>query len=292
MNIKSLIIIFFILFSISKIVNAQCSTRIVKMDHVIHPQPPFGYANYAEWFADNPKRASEIILRAGSVTIKEKKFQIIARDINKNGRFDDKGIDAIGVAGSKSEEECAFEGFCSNIVLYSENLAVKIDDAYYVIKKISPNGDEVKIRAQITVPDKTDITFYQTLPFDMKLKMISNNEEKTFRQLIDPKAKYIYLNFWSTYCSPCIEEIPTINEFSEKGFAIVNICESTMNKAATKYINQYNFKGEHVYANPSVEKDLQLTTCGFPNGILYNQQGEILCYNIRIYNVQKFIDKL
>jgi thiol-disulfide isomerase/thioredoxin len=292
MNTKTLIVFLFVLFSIAKTSNAQCRTKVVKMDHSIHPRPTAIFHNYAEWLADNPKKAKKYILRAGNVTIKGKKFQIIARDVNQNSRFDDEGIDAIGLAGSKSTEECAFEESCPSIVLYSKNLTAKLDDSYYEIESINPNGDEVKIKTLETLPAKINITFYQTLPFDMKLKMISSSEEKTFRQLIDPKAKYIYLNYWSTYCSPCIEEIPLINEFSDKGFAIVNICESTMYKAATKYINQYGFKGEHVYINPSVEKDLQLTTSGFPNGILYNQQGEILCYNIRIDDVQRFIDKL
>jgi thiol-disulfide isomerase/thioredoxin len=292
MKTLNLAIFIFLMLGFTLSCATQRNKQQVKLDHTMNPRPNAIYHNYAEWLGDNPKKAKKYILRAGYVSLKGEKFQIIARDINNNGRFDDEGIDAIGVAGEKSKEECAFETSCSNIILYSKNLNIKVDGSYYTIESINPNGDIVQVTTLESAPSKLDLTFYQTLPFFLKLKMIENDQEKPLRELINPNAKYIYLSFWSTYCSPCIEEIPLINEFVDKGFAIVNICESKMYKSATKYIKQYNFKGEHVYANPTIEKDLQLNTNGFPNGILFDRQGNILSYNIRIYDVQKFIDKL
>ncbi|MFT4997247.1 MAG: thiol-disulfide isomerase/thioredoxin, partial [Flavobacteriales bacterium] len=37
----------------------------------------------------------------------------------------------------------------------------------------------------------------------------SNNDP-----LANAKGKWTYINYWATWCKPCIEEIPELNEFA------------------------------------------------------------------------------
>lgn len=63
-------------------------------------------------------------------------------------------------------------------------------------------------------------------------------------QLSDYKGKGVFLNFWATYCPPCKEEMPYMDnqyeEFKEKGVEIlaVNVGEPLL--TAQKFVQRYD----------------------------------------------------
>lgn len=62
---------------------------------------------------------------------------------------------------------------------------------------------------------------HQALPFT--LKDLNGNEVS----LSDYKGKAILINFWATWCGPCIQEMPAIeklyNIFKDKGFVVLAV---------------------------------------------------------------------
>jgi len=63
--------------------------------------------------------------------------------------------------------------------------------------------------------------------------------------LLDFKGKVILLNFWATWCAPCVEEMPAMERLwqrlKEKGFVIVALAGDRGNpKAVRKFSKKHN----------------------------------------------------
>lgn len=54
----------------------------------------------------------------------------------------------------------------------------------------------------------------QLIEYDFEVLKI---EDKTYTNIKDEDDRLIFVNFWSTYCAPCIKELPQINKlYSEE----------------------------------------------------------------------------
>src|SRR5699024_11217802 len=76
---------------------------------------------------------------------------------------------------------------------------------------------------------QTDKTIYQIgeeAP-DFELKQINKNNELETIRLSDFKGQGVMLNFWGTWCKPCEEEMPYMQElypeYKEKGIEIIAV---------------------------------------------------------------------
>ncbi|MFX3624732.1 MAG: thiol-disulfide oxidoreductase ResA [Ectobacillus sp.] len=70
-----------------------------------------------------------------------------------------------------------------------------------------------------------------------------NGEQLSLEQL---KGKGVFLNFWGTWCKPCEEEMPYMNElydtYKKKGVEIVALNADETEIAVKKFIEQYGLK--------------------------------------------------
>ena len=57
--------------------------------------------------------------------------------------------------------------------------------------------------------NKLSTVFILVLAVLLNACSASNNDP-----LEDAKGKWTYINYWATWCKPCIEEIPELNEFA------------------------------------------------------------------------------
>lgn len=91
--------------------------------------------------------------------------------------------------------------------------------------------------------DQTEVRAGEQAP-DFKLEQINKNNEKETIQLSDLEGKGVMLNFWGTWCEPCEDEMPYMEdlypEYKEKGVEIVAVNLDTTQFVVDRFINRYN----------------------------------------------------
>lgn len=104
------------------------------------------------------------------------------------------------------------------------------------------------------------------------------------RNLIDYSGKVILLNFWATWCGPCIEEMPSLeklyNIFKDKGFVVlaVSIDQGGIN-VVKNFVKENNLTFPVLLdVNHEIWKKYNVT--GIPASFLISHKGIIKGYGI------------
>jgi len=131
-----------------------------------------------------------------------------------------------------------------------------------------------------TAPEKKKIN-YPPAPSAIMQADVKLLDGTTFK-LQDKKGKVVLVNLWATWCGPCINEMPHLNEmqeqFKDKGFEIIGLDIDEESKedidafAAKQKLNyQLGWSG-NVVKNEFV-KVTKLD--GIPQSILINRDGQL-----------------
>ena len=97
--------------------------------------------------------------------------------------------------------------------------------------------------------------------------------------LADFRGKIVVVNFWATWCPPCIEEMPSLNRLSEKyadrGVAVVAISVDEDREAYREFLakNQIHFL---TLRDSSRRTSEQYGTYKLPESYILNREGRLL----------------
>ena len=106
--------------------------------------------------------------------------------------------------------------------------------------------------------------------------------ENAYKSLADYRGRVVVVNFWATYCDPCIREIPSFRafekEFGPKGVALVAISGDfpsvTDDSIATAARNwKMNFEVLRDEPGGTIQRAFQTT--GFPETFIIDKHGVI-----------------
>jgi thiol-disulfide isomerase/thioredoxin len=105
---------------------------------------------------------------------------------------------------------------------------------------------------------------------------ISGNDENI--NLMDLKGKVVVLNFWGTYCKPCIKEMPELNDIKTKFSQekdVIFIAPTKDNAEKLKsFFKSKKFDYQIAYAAEDVFKAFNVSF--IPVNIVINRNGEII----------------
>jgi thiol-disulfide isomerase/thioredoxin len=103
--------------------------------------------------------------------------------------------------------------------------------------------------------------------------------DKNTYSLKDFKGKYIYIDIWASWCSPCIKEIPHLQklekEFSEK-INFVSIAWNDSSKNWNNFIKSKNLKGFQLFGEKGSAFFKFFNIEGIPRFILLDKEGKII----------------
>jgi peroxiredoxin len=96
--------------------------------------------------------------------------------------------------------------------------------------------------------------------------------------LSDYRGKYVLVNFWAHWCSPCIKEFPAMQKMYDQSdkdnFEIIGIHAGPFNEQAAEFVSHFNISFPIVVdANTSLKEwDIP----ALPMTYLINPQGEMI----------------
>jgi cytochrome c biogenesis protein CcmG/thiol:disulfide interchange protein DsbE len=92
-------------------------------------------------------------------------------------------------------------------------------------------------------------------------------------------GKLLLLNFWATWCPPCVEEVPGLNELARqlgpKGLVILGISQDKDENAYKQFIARYRV-GFLTARQPSEDIQLSYGTIQIPESYLIDQNGKVV----------------
>lgn len=96
--------------------------------------------------------------------------------------------------------------------------------------------------------------------------------------LDDFKGKVVFLNYWATWCRPCIAEMPDIDAaakiLGDEDFVFLAASDESLEKIKN-YVDEVDFSFQFVKSTTSV---FDMDIMALPTTMILNKQGEII-YN-------------
>ena len=130
-------------------------------------------------------------------------------------------------------------------------------------------------------------------------KLEFKNAENETIEISNFKNKLIVLNFWATWCLPCRDEMPSLDnlsvnqDFQNLEVIAMNIGRENVAKAQEFYI-ETNIQNLKIYYDKSLDIPKKLLLRGIPTTIFINKNGEEFARVIGEINFEekKFINWL
>lgn len=101
------------------------------------------------------------------------------------------------------------------------------------------------------------------------------------KKLSDYRGKYVLLDFWATWCKPCIAEIPYLAEakkrFGDKDFEVISVCidRTEFKPQWNKIIESHNSNWPQLF-DASGETSSAYNIKAFPTIILLDPEGKVI----------------
>lgn len=136
----------------------------------------------------------------------------------------------------------------------------------------------------VTMGDKARSPFYvqkdavgEAAP-DFSFKMINSNEEKA---LDDLSGKVVLINFWATWCPPCLDEMPDLNrlysEYKDEGLVVLTISDERRDILSMFSQNMISLETESAYIDnvDALPMPYQKIKDGRPESYVIDRDGVI-----------------
>ena len=113
------------------------------------------------------------------------------------------------------------------------------------------------------------------------------------------KGKLVILNFWATWCAPCKEEMPSLDELQSNAklnnlkIFPINIGQEDISKSEF-FFKELNIKNLDIYFDAPITLAKKFSLRGVPTTILFNKEGKVFARIIGSidFNDEKFINWL
>tara|TARA_B100001029_G_scaffold174646_2_gene174993 strand:+ start:30 stop:542 length:513 start_codon:yes stop_codon:yes gene_type:complete len=108
-----------------------------------------------------------------------------------------------------------------------------------------------------------------------KIELIDFNEN--ISSIKEKKASFYILNFWASWCAPCIKEMKSLNslQFKEKNLRVITISQDKDIKYARAFFNKNKYKNLEKYFDKEKKIISMFPIRGIPTTFIANKDFEV-----------------
>lgn len=132
------------------------------------------------------------------------------------------------------------------------------------------------LMAEFNVPQVGDV-----------LEIAGQSPDGSMVDLADMKGKVVLVDFWATWCGPCIAELPTVKkayaDYNEKGFEVLAISLDKKADTLTDFIKKRELPWPQIFDGKGWDSPLvtKYGITGIPATFLVGKDGKVLDTNLR-----------
>lgn len=109
--------------------------------------------------------------------------------------------------------------------------------------------------------------------------LASFDPKATDGSLADYRGEWVLVNVWASWCTPCRDEAPALQDFYEKhknqNFTILGVDSQDTIEDASKFIDEFGLTYPHLH-DGSGDYAAKLGTTGVPESFLVDPEGNLV----------------
>jgi len=246
-----------------KIIQTKIPLLIVN----VHSSLWYTYPQYAVAYLKKPGIKKEIAISSGEPNFSKPKIILIN--------------DTLKIKKAKSD------------LIISNGEYVSIDNTIYKNKGVDFTNEVLELE-KVTVNYQklysTQVNF-KAIPFEGKEFIM-----KEVISLDKYKGKFLFIDFWGTWCGPCVNEIPNIKtayeKFDKSKIEFLGIVGGDNATSLKKFIEKEKILWPQILSDETNKIVEAYRIAGYPTSFLINPEGIIIAKNLRGEDLYNVITKL
>ena len=145
---------------------------------------------------------------------------------------------------------------------------------------------EVIEAPKLEAPSSEDMEL-TTIDFESNMLQFTDLDNNIFT-IQDFKGKNLFINYWATWCNPCLAEMPYMAELYEKYNNEENIVFLFLSREKLKTIKNYIPKDESLQKLPIykiITDDEFFATSGIPTTFIINSNGDVVVKDLSLIHI-------
>ena len=130
----------------------------------------------------------------------------------------------------------------------------------------------------------TGLLFYRVVPYLHSYEVEIGDQAPNFElaggvRLTDYSGKLVLLNFWATWCAPCVAEVPSLNNlyerFRDEGLVVLAISIDEEEDVYKRFLERFGVTFPTV-RDPERKVSARYGTMKYPETYLINREGIVI----------------
>jgi thiol-disulfide isomerase/thioredoxin len=234
--------------------------------------------------------------RTGSIELGGKAFQAALVDDDSDGRYDSPPREALRFPGDTLLIDADASGkFERSAESYPLNQPFNIGGTTYEVAKVSPDGSRLEVRkSDKSVPERKPTATLKVGDTPPSLAQSGGAADRDVVTLEKYRGKVVLVDFWATWCGPCIAEMPAVKKLYEanraKGFEIISVSLDQPNDGPkmAKYVRETGIAWPQVH-DATREVSRRYHVSSIPATFLIGRDGRLVAVGLRGEELEKAV---